>query len=130
MINFLKNKLVLIGILLFLCSSENKNNLTGTTRIYDFNNLAGWEDASLKTNQNINYPFENGNLNIFSKANTWERPKVKTIDKYACGTYHWRVYIPKMGIGDMTSVSAFCIMTILMNLILKWFMVVRRFETN
>ena len=105
--NFLKNKLILIGILLVSCSSEKKTTGNGLTKIYEFNNLTEWEDASLNTNQNINYTIENGNLNIFSKANTWQRPKVKTIAKFTSGTYIWRVYIPEMGIGDMASISAF-----------------------
>ncbi|WP_395049803.1 hypothetical protein [Flavobacterium sp.] len=105
--NFLKIKLILLGILLFSCSSKNKTNESGITKIYDFNDLTEWEDASLNTNQNINYIIENGNLKIFTNANTWERPKVKTIDKFTSGTYIWRVYIPEIGIGDMTNISGF-----------------------
>ena len=76
-------------------------------KTYPFNDLAEWEDASFNTNGKINYTIENGNLKIFSNANTWERPKVKTIVKFTSGTYNWRVYVPEMGIGDMTSISAF-----------------------
>lgn len=76
-------------------------------KTYDFNDLQEWEDGSLNTNGKINYTIENGNLKIFSNANTWERSKVKSIAKFNSGTYKWRVYIPEMGIGDMTTVSSF-----------------------
>ena len=103
----LNKQITFIGILLFACSSENKTNGFEISKVMNFNDLNDWEDASLSTNGNINYIVENGSLKIFSNANTWERPKVKTISKFTVGTYNWRVFIPEMGIGDMASISAF-----------------------
>jgi len=55
-----------------------------------------------------NYKINNGNLNIFTGANTWDRPKVRTEDKiYRSGKYSWRVFLPAMGVGDMASIGAF-----------------------
>jgi hypothetical protein len=76
-----------------------------TSKIWDFNDLNEWEDA---TQVGVpNYWLENGNLRIFTNANTWDRTKIKSIATYATGTYSWRVYVPTMGVGDMASIGAF-----------------------
>jgi hypothetical protein len=111
----------LMGLILFSCTPDtiidetsstqpdSKNVFTKpsrqTTTFWDFNQLTEWEDASL--NSVANYSIENGNLNMFTSANTWERTKVKTISSFDAGNYTWRVYIPEMGVGDKTSIGAF-----------------------
>jgi hypothetical protein len=45
-----------------------------------------------------NYWIEDGNLTIYTNANTWERTKIKTISTYTTGTYTWRIFIPEMGV--------------------------------
>ncbi|WP_233579244.1 hypothetical protein [Flavobacterium sp. LS1R10] len=119
--NIFKKLLVFMGLLLFSCSpadltNENEtitnsdsNNLsilkTSYSKIWDFDNLTEWEDATQVGNPN--YWIENGNLRIFTNPNTWERSKVKTISSFAAGTYSWNVYIPEMGVGDMANIGAF-----------------------
>lgn len=115
--------LLVLGLLLFSCTDENliEGNKTETfpnsntlktsnptpPKFWDFNDLNEWEDASINTNGSINYGIDNGILNIFTNANTWERPKIKSVSTFTTGTYSWRVYIPEMGIGDMASIGAF-----------------------
>lgn len=81
------------------------NSITNSPKIWNFNDLSEWEDA---TQVGIpNYFIENGNLRIFTNANTWDRTKVKSVATYATGSYSWRVYVPAMGEGDMASIGAF-----------------------
>lgn len=125
---FLKRIPLLMGLLLFSCSpddlsnenetmtnSEYKNSVssenfsrpsnTVVSKIWNFDNLNEWEDATQVGNPN--YWIENGNLHIFTNPNTWERSKVKTVSSFAAGTYTWKVFIPEMGVGDMASIGAF-----------------------
>jgi hypothetical protein len=108
-------------LLLFSCSTEdildenqstttyNSNtqrvSKTPTSKIWNFDDLNEWEDATQVGSPN--YFIENGNLRIFTNANTWDRSKVKSISTYTTGTYSWRVYVPAMGEGDMASIGAF-----------------------
>jgi hypothetical protein len=125
----LKKVPLLLVLLLFSCSPDNATNEneaitnsdsnnptiletnssrisnTTTSKIWNFNDLTEWEDATQIGNQN--YWVESGNLHIFTNPNTWERSKVKTISSFAAGTYRWNVYIPEMGVGDMASIGAF-----------------------
>ncbi|SNR74874.1 hypothetical protein [Lutibacter flavus] len=74
---------------------------------WDFETLYGWVDGSQNMNEVINYN-GNGVLNIYTRANTWDRPKIRTKDRiYNTGKYSWRVFVPEMGVGDMTSIGAF-----------------------
>lgn len=77
---------------------------------WDFNDLTGWLDGSqaVRGGEILYNITENGELYIFSYANTYYRPKVKTEDKiYVDGLYTWRVYLSEMGVGDQASVGAF-----------------------
>ncbi|WP_418264213.1 hypothetical protein [Flavobacterium faecale] len=114
---------VVSALLLFSCSEDQytdavessiidtentaKPSRTVTSKFWDFNNLDEWEDASQNMNGLINYFTENGNLNIYTRPNTWDRPKVKSIATYTTGVYTWRVYVPEMGVGDKASIGAF-----------------------
>ena len=91
-----------------LSNQTNSNGIDTTptnTKVWAFNELKEWEDASFKGI--ANYSIENGSLNIFTTAATWERNKVKTISSFDECTYTWRVYIPEMGVGDKASIGAF-----------------------
>lgn len=127
--NYSKIACLVLGMLLFSCSSEDLIEETASTtpetssnssetskntgsrtpsttlKTWNFNDLNEWEDA---TQVGVpNYFIENGNLRIFTNANTWDRTKVKSIATYATGSYSWRVFIPEMGVGDCASIGAF-----------------------
>lgn len=106
--------LAILALQLFGCSSNNNINELGEQTEYptfnmrlNFNDLNGWVDASQNLNGLINYTPNDGILNIFTRANTWDRTKIKTIETYTNGKYSWRVFIPEMGVGDMASIGAF-----------------------
>ncbi|HEX9150577.1 MAG TPA: hypothetical protein VF842_00745 [Flavobacterium sp.] len=88
-----------------LNSTNSKFSNTAYSKIWNFDDLIEWEDATQVGNPN--YWIENGNLRIFTNPNTWERSKVKTISDFAAGTYRWNVYVPAMGVGDKASIGAF-----------------------
>ncbi|ESU23981.1 hypothetical protein FEDK69T_10410 [Flavobacterium enshiense DK69] len=116
---FTKIAVLFMGLTLFSCSTEeqytNENNENSNferpsgnnpiTKNWEFNDLNEWQDAS--QNSSANYYLENGNLKMFTNPNTWERTKVKTTSTFGAGTYTWRVYVPEMGVGDMSSIGAF-----------------------
>ncbi|MEN9908604.1 MAG: hypothetical protein RLZZ540_1753 [Bacteroidota bacterium] len=85
--------------------SKTTTSRVSTLKIWNFDDLNEWQDA---TQVGVpNYWIENGNLNIFTNANTWDRTKIKSIATYATGSYSWRVYVPTMGVGDCASIGAF-----------------------
>jgi hypothetical protein len=86
-------------------TSTLKKPNTSILKTWSFDNLNEWEDATQVGNQN--YFIDNGNLNIFTHANTYDRTKIKSIASYTTGTYTWKVYVPEMGAGDMCSIGAF-----------------------
>lgn len=127
MMNFYKAACLALGMLLFSCSTQDltedsqnstaasntnssetsknapvKNNIS---KFWDFNNLDEWEDATQVGE--ANYFIENGNLRLFTNANTWDRTKIKSIATYSTGTYSWRIFVPEMGVGDCASIGAF-----------------------
>ncbi|WP_299782629.1 hypothetical protein [uncultured Formosa sp.] len=94
------------------CSSQENTleaqdeNLNSNT--WEFDTLEGWKDGSQNLNNQINYNISNGVLKIYTRANTWDRPKIKTQEKnYKQGRYLWRIFVPEMGVGDKASVGAF-----------------------
>ncbi|MFC5682374.1 LamG domain-containing protein [Flavobacterium sp. MAHUQ-51] len=126
---FYKVACLALGMLLFSCSTEenigeiqstptatnpnssimerpsNSKIPVITSKIWEFNDLNEWEDA---TQVGVpNYFIDNGNLRIFTNANTWDRTKVKSALTYTTGTYSWRVFVPEMGVGDCASIGAF-----------------------
>jgi hypothetical protein len=100
--------LCLLFILIFSCNT-NKKVITQIipTKIWNFIDLNEWEYASQTSDGKINYDIENGNLRLFSHANTRERTKVKTIEKFSTGIYTWRIFVPEMGVGDQTAIGAY-----------------------
>lgn len=109
MLNFsLKLLSLFLALIMFSCAAQNYNTKTKTvlrTLKWDFNDLNEWDDATQVGE--ANYSIEDGKLRMFTHANTWERTKLKSAAKYREGSYSWRVYIPKLGKGDMTSIGAF-----------------------
>ena len=88
-----------------ISSQKTASPSTSILKTWNFDNLNEWIDA---TQVGVpNYFIENGNLNIATLANTYDRTKVKSIASYTTGTYTWRVYVPEMGVGDQASIGAF-----------------------
>lgn len=51
---------------------------------------------------------KDGKVSITTRAQTWDRMKITTLNRqFGAGSYTWRVFVPKMGQGDMASVGAF-----------------------
>jgi hypothetical protein len=114
---------VVTALLLFACTEDQfTNDMDATTnptnntarpaaastyKLWNFDNLAEWEDASQNMNGQINYFTEGGNLTIYTRPDTWDRPKVKSVATYTTGIYTWRVFVPEMGVGDKASIGAF-----------------------
>ncbi len=73
---------------------------------WEFNDLKEWQDDSQGSSPK-SYAIANGVLRISTRAQTRDRVKVRTIDRFGVGTYRWRVYVPKMGEGDQASIGVF-----------------------
>ena len=86
-------------------TSSSKTTSPSNLKTWSFDNLNEWIDATQVGDPN--YFIENGNLNISTLANTYDRTKIKSITSYTTGTYTWRVYVPEMGVGDQASIGAF-----------------------
>lgn len=86
-------------------TSSPKITSPSTLKTWNFDNLNEWVDATQVGTPN--YFLENGNLNISTHANTYDRTKIKSVAAYTTGTYTWRVYVPAMGEGDQASIGAF-----------------------
>ncbi|GIZ09346.1 hypothetical protein [Flavobacterium sp. UMI-01] len=115
----------IIALLLFSCTEDlminetksvaiptttentQKPSRTVSYKFWDFENLDEWEDASQNMNGQINYSLDNGNLYLYTRPYTIDRPKVKSMTTYSTGTYTWRVFVPEMGVGDRASIGAF-----------------------
>ncbi len=103
----------ILALQLFGCSSNNnitelEDQIENPFDIHlNFDSLNGWVNASQNMNGVVNYTTSDGLLNIFTRANTWDRPKIKTIETFTNGKYSWRVFVPEMGVGDMASIGAF-----------------------
>lgn len=127
--HYFKSVSLLFAMFLFSCSTQDltEETITDTTSTvpstsqtakngilkmtssnvttWNFDDLNEWEDATQVGNPN--YWIENGNLHMFTNANTWERTKVKSVSSYTTGNYSWRIFVPEMGEGDMASIGAF-----------------------
>lgn len=86
-------------------TSSQKIISPSTLKTWHFDNLNEWVDATQVGAPN--YFIENGNLYIYTRANTNDMTKIKSVDSYTTGTYTWRVYVPEMGVGDQASIGAF-----------------------
>lgn len=96
----------LLFFILFLtslsCYSQKENN-----RKWGFKNLEGWVYAHQDDNPAQQCELEKGILKIFTRAQSWDRKKIRTeAKKYTTGRYTWKTYIPQMGQGDQASVGS------------------------
>jgi hypothetical protein len=103
---------LLYGLCIQGCSSQEQTVTdpleNNNSNIWNFETLDGWNDGSQNMEGEINYNIIDGVLKIFTRANTWDRPKVKTESKiYKQGTYAWLIFVPEMGVGDKASIGAF-----------------------
>lgn len=98
-------KSILFLLLVFACLScysQKENN-----KKWDFNNLDGWVYAHQDDNPSQQCELENGVLKIFTRAQSWDRKKIRTEHKkYTTGRYTWKTYIPQMGEKDQASVGS------------------------
>lgn len=84
------------------CYSQKENN-----KKWNFNNLDGWVYAHQDENPSQQCELNNGVLKIFTRAQSWDRKKIKTeAPKYTTGRYTWKTYIPQMGEKDQASVGS------------------------
>lgn len=75
----------------------------------DFTSLQGWQDASA-TGSPKSYEIDKedgGSLRISTRAETKDRVKVATTQKFSAGEYTWNIFVPEMGAGDQASIGAF-----------------------
>ncbi|MEP3478567.1 MAG: hypothetical protein ABJZ55_04910 [Fuerstiella sp.] len=95
--------------LVLLLAIFSGSTAAGDEFFSDFTSLQGWEDdstgGSLKSYEIVDK--ENGRLKMSTRAKTKDRVKVKTKGRFSAGEYHWRVFVPEMGIGDQASIGAF-----------------------
>lgn len=75
---------------------------------WDFDNLDGLVYTHQDDNPARQIECKDGILKIFTRANSRDRKKIRTVDSlFTAGRYTWRLYIPRMGEGDQASVGAF-----------------------
>jgi len=74
---------------------------------WDFNDLEGWEYAHQDNNPDEQCSVDKGILRIFTRANSVDRKKIRTIDHtFTTGRYTWKTYISDMGVGDQSSIGS------------------------
>ena len=99
------NKVIILSFLLFICSSAFSQK--EKSQKWDFNNLNGWVYGHQDDNPVNQCEINNGILKIFTRAQSWDRKKIRTTDKiYTSGRYTWKTYIPQMGEKDQASVGS------------------------
>ncbi len=106
----MKRILLLVIILISVSSCKKKqtdyNALRPAPIRWDFNNLDGL--VKYTPTMPNNYEINNGVLKIYTRPNTYDRIKFRSKDKiYVQGKYFWRVFVPALGVGDMTSIGCF-----------------------
>jgi len=72
----------------------------------DFNHLEGWKDDSAEASPK-SYKIENGALYMSTRADTHDRVKIATKQRFGLGEYQWKVFCPALGKGDQASIGAF-----------------------
>ena len=100
--------IIIAGIALASCSKEkiDYNVFRPAPIRWDFNNLDSL--AKEAPNTTDNYEITDGILKIYTRPDTYDRIKFRSENKaYVQGKYSWRVFVPEMGVGDMTSIGCF-----------------------
>ncbi|MCP4645258.1 MAG: hypothetical protein GY851_32750 [bacterium] len=96
-----------LALLSASCASPDTSGPTlGPPTRWDFDTLDGWQDDSSAGSPH-SYVIEDGVLRISTRPDTRDRVKVCTGQRFGCGRYTWRVYVPPMGMGDQASIGAF-----------------------
>lgn len=96
---FIFNFLLLIVL---ACYAQKENN-----KKWGFKNLDGWVYAHQDDNPSQQCELNKGILKIFTRAQSWDRKKIRTESKkYTTGRYTWKTYIPQMGAKDQASVGS------------------------
>jgi hypothetical protein len=89
-------------------TAANQKLFQVKTEELNFFSLDEIVDGSQNMDGRINYFLNGDTLKMFTRPNSYDRPKVRTKSKiYLDGKYTWRVYVPRMGEGDMASIGCF-----------------------
>ena len=97
-----------VALLMVLSILSDRPQETESTFFSDFKTLEGWrDDSSTESPKSYKVDKEKGLLRISTRAETKDRVKVATKQKFSAGEYTWRVFVPEMGVGDQTCVAAF-----------------------
>ncbi|MFA5327808.1 MAG: hypothetical protein WC384_08470 [Prolixibacteraceae bacterium] len=100
--------IIVVAFSLSSCSKEqtDHNALRPAPVKWNFDNLDGL--ANDNPNMPDNYEINNGVLEIYTRPGTYDRIKFRSENKvYVQGKYSWRVFVPEMGVGDMSSIGCF-----------------------
>lgn len=96
-----------IGLFLLLLSVQLGQAQEANNHRWDFDDLEGWRYGHQDDNPANQCEIKDGILKIFTRAESRDRKKVRTVDKiYTSGRYTWKTYIPRMGKGDQASVGS------------------------
>lgn len=101
--------LILLCTNLLLMGTLNfEQNQMPSSKIWHFDTLNEWTDASQKTDGKRHYKLlNNALLQLYTNPNTEERSKIKSSDKFNLGSFTWRLYVSELGKGDNCSIGAF-----------------------
>ncbi|WP_372932855.1 hypothetical protein [Mariniphaga sediminis] len=105
---------VLVGILSInnsdchIAPGKYVGDIEQVDKVWNFKTLNEITDGSQNMNGKINYLLLGDTLKIYTRPNTYDRPKVRSKENdHTCGEYSWRVFVPQMGKGDMASIGCF-----------------------
>jgi len=99
-----------LSILSFVgCGSQLFFMKQKNTFTENFDNLKSfkknWIDNSWKSP--ALYQLENNHLKITTRANTNDRVKIRSKEKFTTGSYTWRIFVPKFKMYEQVSIGAF-----------------------
>lgn len=97
----------LLLLSLLPCMGQTTPQQPPKKQVWEFNDLEGWKKTSQDDNPDHQSSLANGKLKIFTRKGSFDRKKVHTVDKiYTTGRYKWKTYIPKIPIGDQSSIGS------------------------
>lgn len=86
-------------------TDETGDGLTDV--VWEFDNADGWEYFHQDTATVTQYALADGKLALTTRAYTYDRSKMHTIDKdFAAGEYRWRTYVPPVTVGEQVSIGS------------------------
>lgn len=84
-------------------SNLQQNNIS-----WNFNDIKDWKHTHQDDSPNPQYSIQDGKLSIFTRGNTNDRQKMRTIaNHFTSGTYSWRVKIPEILSSEQVSIGCF-----------------------